>query len=76
MVKTAEIVSLSSGVIGESFVAHEVELGVRRLAKRTVPRDRPFFQQLPVYTCSSVSRATSARRQAVSTSVGGRPVMR
>ncbi len=31
MVKTIEIVSLSSGVIGESFVSHEVELGVRRL---------------------------------------------
>lgn len=31
MIKTIEIVSLSSGVIGESFVSHEVELGVRRL---------------------------------------------
>ena len=30
-VKTVGIVSLSSGIIGESFVQHEVELGIRRL---------------------------------------------
>lgn len=31
MMKTVGIVSLSSGVIGEDFVAHEVRLGVKRL---------------------------------------------
>ena len=31
MIKTVAIVSLSSGIIGESFVQHEVEIGVRRL---------------------------------------------
>ena len=31
MIKTVGIVSLSSGVIGEDFVSHEVEIGVRRL---------------------------------------------
>lgn len=31
MIKTAAIVSLSSGIIGESFVRHEVEIGLRRL---------------------------------------------
>ncbi len=31
MIKTVAIVSLSSGIIGESFVQHEVELGVKRL---------------------------------------------
>ncbi|MBP2620677.1 S66 family peptidase [Streptococcus panodentis] len=31
MIKTVGIVSLSSGLIGEDFVQHEVELGVRRL---------------------------------------------
>ena len=31
MVKTLAIVSLSSGVIGESFVSHEKEIGVERL---------------------------------------------
>lgn len=31
MVKTVGIVSLSSGVIGERFVKHEIELGVKRL---------------------------------------------
>lgn len=31
MVKTIAIVSLSSGVIGENFVAHEVALGLKRL---------------------------------------------
>ena len=31
MVKTIGIVSLSSGLLGESFVAHEMELGLRRL---------------------------------------------
>lgn len=31
MIKTVGIVSLSSGIIGESFVQHEVEIGVRRL---------------------------------------------
>lgn len=31
MVKTVAIVSLSSGIIGEDFVRHEVELGLRRL---------------------------------------------
>ena len=31
MVKTVGIVSLSSGVIGEPFVRHELELGLRRL---------------------------------------------
>ncbi len=34
MIKTVGIVSLSSGVLGESFVRHEVELGVRRLRGR------------------------------------------
>ena len=33
MVKTVAIVSLSNGVIGESFVRHEVELGLNRLKK-------------------------------------------
>ena len=31
MIKNVAIVSLSSGVIGEDFVSHEVEIGVRRL---------------------------------------------
>ena len=31
MVKTVAIVSLSGGIIGEDFVRHEVELGVKRL---------------------------------------------
>ena len=31
MIRTVGIVSLSSGIIGESFVSHEVEIGVRRL---------------------------------------------
>ena len=31
MIKTVAIVSLSSGIIGESFVRHEVEIGLRRL---------------------------------------------
>jgi len=32
-IKNVTVVSLSSGVIGESFVAHEVKLGVERLEK-------------------------------------------
>ena len=31
MIKTVGIVSLSSGIIGESFGRHEVELGLKRL---------------------------------------------
>jgi muramoyltetrapeptide carboxypeptidase LdcA involved in peptidoglycan recycling len=31
MIKTVEIVSLSSGIIGESFVSHELKIGVERL---------------------------------------------
>ena len=31
-IKTVAIVSLSSGIIGEPFVAHEVEIGLRRLS--------------------------------------------
>ena len=31
MIKTVEIVSLSSGILGETFVAHELKLGVERL---------------------------------------------
>ena len=31
MIKTIEIVSLSSGIIGESFAAHELKIGVERL---------------------------------------------
>ena len=31
MIKTVEIVSLSSGLIGEPFAAHEVKIGVSRL---------------------------------------------
>lgn len=31
MIKTVGIVSLSSGIIGESAVKHEVNLGVKRL---------------------------------------------
>lgn len=31
MIKTVEIVSLSSGTIGESFAAHELKIGVERL---------------------------------------------
>ena len=30
-IKTVEIVSLSSGIIGESFVSHELNIGVERL---------------------------------------------
>ena len=33
MVKNVAIVSLSSGIIGEDFVRHEVEIGVKRLEK-------------------------------------------
>ena len=32
MVKTVAIVSLSAGTLGESFVKHELDIGVRRLA--------------------------------------------
>ena len=31
MIKNIAIVSLSSGTIGEDFVKHEVEIGIRRL---------------------------------------------
>ncbi len=31
MIKTVGIVSLSRGTIGEDFVKHEVDLGIRRL---------------------------------------------
>ena len=31
MIKNVAIVSLSSGIIGESFVSHELEIGVQRL---------------------------------------------
>ena len=31
MIKTVGIVSLSSGVLGEPFIRHELDLGVRRL---------------------------------------------
>ena len=31
MVSTIGVVSLSSGIIGEDFVKHEVDLGVQRL---------------------------------------------
>lgn len=31
MIRTVGIVSLSSGILGEQFVAHEVEIGLRRL---------------------------------------------
>lgn len=31
MIKTVEIVSLSSGIIGEYFMAHELKIGVERL---------------------------------------------
>lgn len=31
MIKTIEIVSLSSGIIGETFAAHELKIGVKRL---------------------------------------------
>ena len=31
MIKTVEIVSLSSGIIGEAFAAHELKIGIRRL---------------------------------------------
>lgn len=33
MIKNIAIVSLSSGIIGESMVRHEVELGIKRLSK-------------------------------------------
>ena len=31
MIKTVEIVSLSSGIIGEPFISHELKLGIKRL---------------------------------------------
>lgn len=31
MIKTVEIVSLSSGIIGETFAEHELKIGVKRL---------------------------------------------
>ena len=31
MIKTVEIVSLSSGIIGETFAAHELKIGVKRM---------------------------------------------
>ena len=31
MIKTVGIVSLSSGIIGESFIRHEFDIGIRRL---------------------------------------------
>ena len=33
MQKTVQIVSLSSGILGEPFVAHELDLGIRRLGE-------------------------------------------
>lgn len=33
MIKTVAIVSLSSGILGENFVRHEVDLGVKRLER-------------------------------------------
>ena len=33
MIKTIEIVSLSSGIIGEASVAHEVKIGTERLQR-------------------------------------------
>ena len=33
MVKNIAIVSLSSGVLGENFVKHELEIGLKRLEK-------------------------------------------
>ncbi len=40
MISTIGIVSLSSGIIGEDFVKHEVDLGVQRL--RTWDSILPF----------------------------------
>ena len=34
MIKSIAIVSLSSGVLGEAFVQHEVQIGLRRLEER------------------------------------------
>ena len=31
MIKTVGIVSLSSGILGESFMKHELDLGLRRM---------------------------------------------
>ena len=31
MIKTIEIISLSSGIIGESFAEHELKIGIERL---------------------------------------------
>ena len=31
MIKNIAIVSLSSGIIGENFVKHELEIGIKRL---------------------------------------------
>ena len=36
MIKTVEIVSLSSGIIGETFVSHELKIGVERLKERDI----------------------------------------
>ena len=38
MVSTIGIVSLSSGVIGEDFVKHEVDLGLQRLKDLEIGR--------------------------------------
>ena len=50
MVSTIGIVSLSSGIIGEDFVKHEVDLGVQRLKDLGLnPIFCPFVKRIRLY---------------------------
>ena len=47
MISTIGIVSLSSGIIGEDFVKHEVDLGVQRLKELGLNPKRIRLYQEP-----------------------------
>ena len=51
MISTIGIISLSSGIIGEDFVKHEVDLGVQRLKDLGIQSYlfAPFAKRLRLY---------------------------
>ena len=50
MISTIGIISLSSGIIGEDFVKHEVDLGVQRLKDLGInPIFLPIRKRLRLY---------------------------
>ena len=55
MISTIGIVSLSSGIIGEDFVKHEVDLGVQRLQGPGTQSYlfAPFAKRIRLYQGSS-----------------------